>query len=95
MVDVARMLVVVAVDAEQFPIAAIRRIVIVIVVAMVHGQFTDIDARKFTRATPADPWIHTQRTIPITMPTLFRRTPRVGNDTVQFVVVDGGHCRVD
>ena len=48
------MLVVVAVDAQQFPIAAIRRVVVMVVVAVVHGQLHNVAAVEFPRATPAD-----------------------------------------
>jgi len=36
------MFVVVAVQAEQFPIAAIRRVVVVVVIFVVNGQFAQV-----------------------------------------------------
>ena len=47
--ELARMLVVVAVDAQQLPIAAVRRIVVVIVIAVVNGQLVHV-GRDRTRA---------------------------------------------
>ena len=35
--DLLLVLVVVAIDAQQFPVAAIRRIVVVVVIAVMHG----------------------------------------------------------
>ena len=53
MIDVASVLVVVAVHAQEFPIAAVRRVVIVVMVAMMDGEFSQILAGEFTRASPA------------------------------------------
>ena len=56
----ALMLVVVAIDAEQLPVAAVRGVVVVVVIAMVDGQFLQVFACEFARATPANPWVHFQ-----------------------------------
>ena len=60
MIDVACVLVVVAVHAQEFPIAAVRRVVIVVMVAMMDGEFSQILAGEFTRASPANPRILTE-----------------------------------
>ncbi len=49
------MLVVVAIQAEQFPVAAIRRIVVVIVIFVVHRQLAQTLTGKLTAASPANP----------------------------------------
>ena len=49
--------VVMAVDAQQFPVAAIGRVIVVVVVAVVYGEFLHIGAGEFPRTAPANPRI--------------------------------------
>lgn len=51
----AIMFVVVAVQAEQFPVAAVRRVVVVVVVFVMDGQFAQVHAGKAAPAAPAYP----------------------------------------
>ncbi len=44
-----------AVNAQQLPIAAVRRIVVMVVVLVVDRQFPQAFAFKLTAAMPADP----------------------------------------
>ena len=44
------MLVVVAIDAEQLPVAAVGRVVVVVVVAMMDGELADRCVRSNSRA---------------------------------------------
>ena len=60
-----QMLVVMAIQAEKFPVAAVGWIVVVIVVAVMHRQFAQVDAGKFPCATAADPWIYLQRSLAV------------------------------
>lgn len=50
------MLVVVAVETEQFPVAAIERIVIMVVVLMMDRELIQFLAVKLASAVRADPW---------------------------------------
>ena len=50
----AGVLVVVAVEAEEFPVAAVGRVVLVVVVAVMHSQLAKISAGKFPAAACAD-----------------------------------------
>src|SRR5437763_4292651 len=50
----ARVLVLVAVDAQQLPIAAVRRIVVVIAILVMHGQLAQTLARELAAAARAD-----------------------------------------
>ena len=84
MVDIARMFVVVAIHAKQLPVASIGRIEIVIMIAMMHGQFWQVGTRELARATPADPWIHFQRAFAITGFALCRVAPSIGDDAIEF-----------
>jgi hypothetical protein len=92
-VDVPRMLVVMAVHAQQFPIAAVGRIEIVIVVAVVHRQFLQSGAGELARAAAAYPRVHLQRPLAIAQFALLGGAPRLGHDAVELRVVDGlaGH----
>ena len=93
-VDVTRVFVVVAVNAQQLPIAAVGRIVTVVVVAVMHRQLLQVGAGELARATAADPRIHLQRPLAIALVALFGTAPRFGDDTVQLGVVGDarGHC---
>src|SRR3990167_8206210 len=65
LIGVARVLVIVAVQAEQFPVGAILRVVVVVVIAVVHGQFAQALAGKLPGATAADMRVHLQGFIPV------------------------------
>ena len=77
-------LVVVAVEAQQLPVAAVRRIVVVIVVAVMHGQLAQVRARELARAAAADPRIDLQRLLAIALLALLGCAPRVGDDPVEL-----------
>src|SRR5690606_14383071 len=76
-VDQARMLVVVTVHAQQLPVAAVGRVVVVVVVAMVDRQLLQVRARELARATAADPGVHPQRTLTVAVAALFGVAPRL------------------
>jgi hypothetical protein len=59
------MLVVVAVDAEQLPVAAVGRIVVVVVVDVVHGEFAELFSLEFTAAASAHRWEQFQGLLPV------------------------------
>jgi hypothetical protein len=48
------MLVIMAVDAEQFPVAAVERIVVVIKILVVNGEFLEALAFELTSTPAAD-----------------------------------------
>ncbi len=50
--------VVVAVNAQQFPITAIGGVVIVVVITVMNGKLLHRGAGKFSLAATADPRIH-------------------------------------
>ena len=60
-------LVVVAVNAQQFPVAAVGRIVLVVVVLVVDRQLFQPLTGKLTSATGADMREQRQRPLPITL----------------------------
>jgi len=84
--------VVVAVQAQQFPVAAIGRVVVVIVIPVMDGQFTHVGARELAGAAPADPRVDLQRLFPVAPFALLGRAPGFGDDAVQFARVTCAHA---
>ena len=72
---ITRVFVIVAVKAQQFPVATVRWIVVVIVITMVHRQLRHIAMRKFTHAAPTHPRIHLQRALAVAQIALVGRAP--------------------
>ena len=60
------MLVVVAVETEQFPVAAVLRVVVVVVVTVVNGQFAQVFTGEFAGTATADPGIDFQGLFAVT-----------------------------
>ena len=54
-VQVTGMLVVMAVDTQVLPVAAVQRIIVVVMVLMVHRKKMQIGARELKRTTAAHP----------------------------------------
>ena len=54
-VELSGVLVIVAVKAQQFPVAAVAGVVVMIVVAVVNRQFAQIQVRELTRTATTDP----------------------------------------
>lgn len=78
----ARVLVVVAIQTEQFPVAAIGRIVVVVVVAVMHGELLQVLARELARATPTNPRVDLQRLFTVTQLARLAVAQRLGNHSV-------------
>ena len=76
--------VVVAVQAQQFPVAAVDRIVVVIVVAMMDRQFAQIGAGELAAAAASDPWINFQGPFPIALLARFGTAARVRHYPVEL-----------
>ena len=75
-----RVFVVVAVEAQQLPVAAVKGIVVMVVILVMDREFTYPLAFKFPSAPGAKPWVHLKRSIPITLLPLFPAAPGIGND---------------
>ena len=54
------MFVVVAVEAQQLPVGAVLRVVVMVVIAVVHGQLAQALAGKLAGAAAADVRVHLQ-----------------------------------
>lgn len=85
--QVAGMLVVVAVQAQQLPITAVAGIIIVVVVAVVDGEQVQIGGGKFPRATATNPGVKLERLFAVAFFPLVSITPGFGDDLVQLVAV--------
>jgi len=80
-------LVVVAVKAQQLPVTAIGRVVVVVVVAVMHRELVQILTREFACAAAANPWIDLERSLSILLLALLPVAPRLGDDPVQPFVI--------
>jgi len=85
------MFVVVAVQTEQFPIAAIRRVVGVIVITVVYCQLAQVGAGEHSSAAAAYPWINLQRSLAIALRPLVGGPASVCDDSIQLARVIGFH----
>jgi hypothetical protein len=52
-------------QAQQLPVGTIGRVVVVVVIAVMHGQFAQALARELAGAAAADMWVHFQRFLPV------------------------------
>ena len=71
--------VIVAVEAQQFPVAAIQRVVVVIVITVVNCQLTQIGARERSGAPATYPRVDFQCPLAIRLPPLVGSATRVGH----------------
>ena len=58
-------LIVVTVETEQFPVASVRRIIIVVVVFVMNRELAQLFAIKFSSAMRTDPGKHFERLLSI------------------------------
>ena len=87
----ALVFVVVAVHAEQLPVAAIGGVVVVVVVAVVHGQLTQIDVGESAGATAADPGVDLERAFAVALAAGVGVAAGIGDDAVELAGVLGAH----
>src|SRR5699024_5747109 len=73
------------------PVAAIGRIVVVVVVAVMHRQFPQVGAGELARAAAADPRVHLQGALAVVACALVRSAPGICDDAVEVRLVGGGH----
>lgn len=85
-VQLAGMFVFMAVGAEEFPIAAVRRIVIVIAVLVMDFQQLQIAVRKRTCTSPAHPRKEFQCLRPITGGPFIGVAPGISNHLIQPLI---------
>ena len=85
--ELALVLVVVAVEAEQLPVAAVRRVVIVVVVLVVDGELAQVLAVEGPPAPGTDPGVELQGLLAVVA--LARRLglARLGHHLIQLARV--------
>ena len=81
------MLVVVTVEAQEFPVAAVGRVVVVVVIAMVYGKFSHCRLRELPSATPADPGVQPESLGPVTLFSFSSRPLHVRDQSIEFSFV--------
>ena len=81
------MLIIMTVDAEELPVAAVGWIVVMVVVTVVDGKFLEICPGELPRAAATYPGIHLERLFTVSLFTLFPVAPGIGDDPVELLVV--------
>lgn len=89
------MLVVMAIEAKEFPIAAIGRIVVVIMVTMVNRQFAQVGMRKFPGTATTDPRIKLEGPLTIALFSFVTRFSRRKNHLVKTVAHQRTNSSID
>ena len=79
--------VVMAVQTQQFPVAAIGRIIVVIVVAVMHRQLMHNLVRELTTAATANRRIHLQRLLTISLIPQLAGSPRFTHNLMQSIFI--------
>ena len=83
----ALMLVLVAVRAQELPVAPIGRIVVVVVIAVVDFEKLQIGVGELASATAADPGIDLECSLAIARGALFACAPSFGDDAVEPSII--------
>src|SRR5204862_3916804 len=86
--------VVMAIKAQQFPVAAIGRVVVVIVIAVMNGQLTKVGVCEFAAAATADPRIDLERLLSVALFALGSSTAGLRHYAVQLVRVFRFHAAI-
>src|SRR5438105_12568176 len=79
------------VHAEQLPVAAVGRVVVVVAVLVVHRELAQPLAAELARAAAADPRQDLQRLLAVGLRAFLLRFLRLGDDAVELMRL--GHSR--
>jgi len=80
--------VVVTIETEKFPVAAIRWVVVMIHILMVNRQFSQVLGAKVATTSAADPGIELEGLIAIAGGALIARLAGTGHDPIKLVEID-------
>ena len=86
-IQISRVLIVVAVEAQQFPVASVGRIVLVVVVFVMDRELTKPLALEFTSTPRTNPRKNLKRLLPITLFPLLLAAPGLRDNSFHFVLV--------
>ena len=84
LVQIPGVLLVMALETQQFPIAAVRWIVVVVVILMMDCKLAQSFACEFTAAPSTDVGENLQRSVPISRQPLPSISSSLGNDLIEF-----------
>lgn len=90
--DLFLVLIVMAIETKQFPVASIRGIVVVIVVSVMDGQFPEIAMCEFSTTTTANPGVQFESTFSIALFALVASLSGFKNYPVETTMINRGHC---
>ena len=90
-IEIPGVLVVMAIQAEQLPVAPVGRVVIVVVVPVMHCQLVQVFVREFAHAATAEPRINLESSLPIALFALLPVASRLGDYPIQPVVIRFAH----
>ena len=82
-IQIPRVLIVVTVETQQFPVVAIRRIVIVVVILVMNCQLAKSLAREFAPAPRTYPRKNPERSLPIGLCPTLSFAPHLVNTLIQ------------
>jgi hypothetical protein len=86
-IDEPLMLIVMAVQTQKLPVAAVGRVVIMVMIAVMYGQFAQILMIELARATSTHPRIELQCLLAITALALIDIAPRGGHDLIEAILI--------
>jgi hypothetical protein len=90
------MLIIVAVNTQQFPVASVGGIVVMVMVLVVDREFAKPLAFEFAPAAPTDRGEHLESPLSIASHSLFLLAPDFGNElTVSFGHFGRRHRKID
>jgi len=81
------MFIIMAVDTQQFPIAAVRRVVIMVMILMMDRELTKFFTSKFAPAPGTDLGEDLQRTFSIALFSLSLALPNLFDDPVSIACI--------
>ena len=87
LIQISRVLIVVAVETQQFPVAPVGRIVIVVVIFVMDRELAKFLALEFAPTARADPGVNLERLLPITLLPLLPAKPSLRDNPFHFALV--------
>jgi len=78
-------LVFVTVDTQQLPVAAVRRIVVVIVILVMDREFSNLSPREFSPASGTDPRKNLEGSLPIGLLSTLSKSPGLVDNLIRLV----------
>ena len=81
--EMPRVLIIVTVDTQQLPVAAVGRVVVVVVILVMDREFTELLARELAPAVRTNPGEYLQRSFPIGLLAKLLLAPGLGDDIVR------------